>query len=399
MNEDQLYNMSDEELEAQFLAAKAEDEPTEEVVEGTAEEEIEEDTQEDVEEEIAEEEEVEEDLEQPTEDSDDDTSSDDEDDEEEDEDTTEAEEDELDGASEDEDEKPAENDSETKLEEQLTKQEYKFKANGKEYTFSEDEVKEQFPKIFGQAMDYTKKMQTIKPWRKQIDALEQNNVTPDKLNLMIDALKGDKGAIKNLITENGIDILDLEGDEHRYVAKDYGRDDTALAIKDVVDKISSDTEYETTHRVLSKEWDERSWQEMSGNPEMIELLHVDVKSGMYNKVQPIAEKLKVYGRGAKSDLDYYKEAAGIYFTQQEQENGRLAKAEQQAKAQQTEQAEKAKIAEVKERQVKAKTVKKESIKRKAAAPTKKAAGTKKATNYLDDSDEAFEEWYAKIQDL
>ena len=37
-------------------------------------------------------------------------------------------------------------------------------------------------------------------------------------------------------------------------------------------------------------------------------------------------------------------------------------------------------------------------KRKAAAPVKANAGTKKVIDYLDDSDEAFEEWYKKMED-
>ena len=78
-------------------------------------------------------------------------------------------------------------------------QSYKFKANGKEYEFTEDEIKAQFPKIFGQAMDYTKKMQAIKPWRKTIDAIEQAKLGHDDINLMIDVLKGDKGAIAEVL--------------------------------------------------------------------------------------------------------------------------------------------------------------------------------------------------------
>ena len=402
MDEDALYEMSDEDLEAAFAAAKADEGSPEvaieeEVVDDVTEEEEIESEDEVEEEEIIDEEEVD-DLEQPTEDSDGDTSSEIEEEAEDEEDTTEATEDEPDGASEDEDETLTEDEAETKIEEQLTTQDYKMKANGKEYTFTEDEMKAQFPKIFGQAMDYTKKMQAIKPWRKQIDALEQNEITPDKLNLMIDALKGDKGAINELIKTTGTDVMELGADEDRYVAKDYGRDDTALAIKDVVDSISQDKEYETTHRVLSKEWDDRSWNDMSKNPELIELLHIDVKNGMYDKVQPIAEKLKVYGKGAKSDLDYYKEAAGVYFAQQEQDNRRLVDAGKRAEAEEKAKAEKSRIAEVKQKQTKAKTAKQTSTRRKAAAPTKKAAGTKRATNYLDDSDEAFEEWYSKLQD-
>jgi hypothetical protein len=154
-------------------------------------------------------------------------------------------------------------------------------------------MEEMFPKIFGQAIDYTKKTQAIKPWRKTIDAIEQAKLNHDDINLAIDVLRGDKNAIAEIIKRNGIDTLDLDTENSKYIPKDYGRDDTTLEIKDVVERISADREYETTHRILSKEWDENSFKELTKTPELIEALHVDVKTGMYAKVQPIAEKYKV----------------------------------------------------------------------------------------------------------
>lgn len=387
LTEDALYAMSDEDLEAAFQEASAEEAVEEEVVEEeTAEPEVEEEEAE---------------LEQPDEeqDSDDDASSDDESEDEEEEDAEETEEGELDEEPEAEEDEPTEDEEEDEKEEQPV-QKHAFKANGREYEFTEQEVREQFPKIFGQAMDYTKKMQAIKPWRKSIDALEQAELGHDDVNLMIDVLKGDKDAIAEVMKRTGVDAdtLTLDTEDSKYVAKDYGRDDTALAIKDVVDEISTDTEYDTTHDILSKQWDDRSWKEMSSRPELIKLLHVDVKSGMYDKVQPIAEKMKVFDRGSKSDLEYYKEAAGVYFQEQAQEDTRNKAAEEKQAKAQAKAAQKTRVKKVEQEAVKRKEVKKASTKRKAAAPTKKVAGTQKAVDYLDDSDEGFDEWYKQLQD-
>lgn len=379
MTDEQIWNMSDEELEKAFIEAKAEMGSPETTYEEVHEEEVVED------------------LEQPIEESDDDTSMDDivEEDVE---DESEPTEDELDGESEEEEEPTEPVLDETKFEVQPT-QKHKFKANGKEYEFTDDEVRTQFPKIFGQAMDYTRKMQAIKPWRQTIDAIESAKLNHEDVNLMIDVLKGDKDAIATVLKRTGVDALDLDVENSKYVAKDYGRNETELAIKDIVDKISADPEYSVTHRVLSNEWDDASFKEFTKEPELIELLHMDVKSGMYNKVQPIAEKLKVYGRGSKSDLEYYKEAAGIYFSELRQEESRLAEAE---KSRQFEieriEAEKARVAQARAQQQKIKTVKQDSAKRKAATPTRSVAGTNKVTNYLDDSDESFDEWYKQLQD-
>ena len=371
---DQLNNLSDEELEAAFFAAKADmgNEPTQY-------------------------EEEHEDLEQPVdnEDSDDDADTDASEEE--------AEDDGSDVDDETPDEENADAEEEPKPEEEPKQaevrptQKHKFKANGREYEFTDDEIREQFPRIFGQAMDYTKKMQALKPWRKTIDAIEGAQLSHDDVNLMIDVLKGDKDAVAAVLKRTGVDALEIDVEQSRYVPKDYGRDDKALAVKDVIDEISGDAEYSTTYRILNKEWDDDSFREMTNDPDLIRLLHIDVKSGMYDRVQPIAEKLKVYDRGRRSNLDYYKEAARVYFNEQAQEEARRAEHEKARALKESELADKARVRDVKDQQKQRVAVKQEAEKRKAAAPTKKVAGTKKVIDYLDDSDEAYEEWYKSLQ--
>lgn len=287
---------------------------------------------------------------------------------------------------------PTEDPVEDKIDEVQEVQKYKFKANGKEYEMTDDEMKSQFPKIFGQAMDYTKKTQAMKPWRQTIDAIESAKLSHEDVSLMIDVLRGDKQAIAEVIKRTGTDALDIDTENSKYIPKSYGRDETALAIKDVIDEISADKEYDITHKILSKEWDDKSFAEFTKDPDLIRQLHVDVKSGMYNQVQPIAEKLKVFDRGRKTDLDYYLQAAGELDAEKQRqaaiENQRVqvaAKADRQAE-----------IERVKAtQQAREKTTEKVDA-RKAAAPVKAVSGTKKVMDYLDDSDEAFEEWYKKM---
>jgi len=377
LTEDELFDMDDKELEMAFREAKADDNSPEINDVPTGEEVGIEEADE---------------LEQPDDqESDDNADTDDDTDEVDDEDFTEEEGD-PDEEPEAEEEQP-ETDTDEVEEDVQPIQKRKFKANGLEYEFTPDEIMEQFPRVFGQAMDYTKKMQQIKPWRKTIDAIEQAQLSQEDINLAIDVLKGDKDAIGELLKRTGIDALDLDTEESNYVPKDYGRDETALALKDVVDEISADPEYAVTQKVLTNEWDENSWSTMTQDPQMIKALHIDVKSGVYNKVQPIAAKLKVYDGGHKSDLDYYKEAARVYFTE---ENANKAAQEQ---AEQAQAAKAAELAKVQREAAKREDVKKKAEKRKRAVPSKKSTGTKQSTtSYLDDSDEDFEKWYASLQD-
>lgn len=404
MTDESVWDLSDDELEAAFKEAKAADASPDmdlEQEDVSASDVEEEQVIDDATDEVVNDEEIEDGPEQSDEDSDHDASEEDDADVESDEDADEAEEDTPDEETEAEETVATEEDKEVKSETQQA-QLLKFKADGKEYEFSDKEIVDQFPRIFGQAMNYTKKMQAIKPWRKTIDALEQAEVGHDDLNLMIDALKGNKDAVAQVLKRTGVDALDLDLEKEDYVAKDYGRDETTLNIKDVVDTISQDKEFAITENILSKQWDDASWKEMSSNPETISLLHADVVSGMYDTISPIMTKLKVYDGGKKSDLDYYRLAANQYFSdmdRKQQEQVVIQKQQQEASNAAAEaQAAKQKIEQTKAQAVKRTATKKASAKRKAAAPTKARVTTNDAVNYLDDSDEAFEEWYKNLMD-
>ena len=383
MTEERLYSLSDEELEKAFLDAKENEQYAE------ADEPIQES------EEVYEDEEIEI-MEQPGEDEDSveegATSTDEvETETESTADTTKPDKEVVEG-----DEDPIEDDNledEIVDEAQKEHQELAFKANGREYKFTQDEIMAQFPKIFGQAMDYTKKTQAMKPWRKTIDAIEEAKLGHDEINLMIDVMKGNKEAIAEVLKRTGVDSLEIDTENSKYTPNDYGRDDKALAIKDIVEEISVDKEYEITHRVLSKEWDEKSFNKMTDNPELIRLLHNDVKSGTFDKVQAVAEKIKVFDRGLKTDLEYY-ELASMEIAQQYQEEQRRAyEIERQRLDREARLARQAEIERVRKTQERQKEVEVKAVERKAATPTSRKAVSSKVVDYLDDSDEAFEDWY------
>ena len=383
MTEERLYSLSDEELEKAFLDAKENEQYAE------ADEPIQES------EEVYEDEEIEI-MEQPGEDEDSveegATSTDEvETETESTADTTKPDKEVVEG-----DEDPIEDDNledDIVDEAQKEHQELAFKANGREYKFTQDEIMAQFPKIFGQAMDYTKKTQAMKPWRKTIDAIEEAKLGHNDINLMIDVMKGNKEAIAEVLKRTGVDSLEIDTENSKYTPNDYGRDDKALAIKDIIEEISVDREYETTHKVLSKEWDEKSFNKMTDNPELIRLLHNDVKSGTFDKVQAVAEKIKVFDRGLKTDLEYY-ELASMEIAQQYQEEQRRAyDVERQRLDREAKLARQAEIERVRKTQERQKEVEVKAVERKAATPTSRKAVSSKVVDYLDDSDEAFEDWY------
>jgi hypothetical protein len=287
------------------------------------------------------------------------------------------------------DEDNSEEDAKTKAEEPTV---YKYKANDQEFEFTEDEIKSQFGKIFAQAMDYTKKTQELKPWRTQISALKDNNISPEDINLMIDVLKGDKDAISSLLKKTGVDALELDTDGSEYTPKEYGKSEKELDIQEVIHSINRDPEYKITEHVIGDQWDEKSRNTLVDNPEYIKGLHIDIKNGTFDKVSPMAMKLKVMDGGRKSDIEYYLEAGGQYV------NTMKANAAQEKQTAEEAAVKTEKIKQVTQHQEKQKVIKSEASKRKAAAPTNKSAGKKGVVDYLDDSDEAFDEWYKNMQD-
>ncbi len=273
-----------------------------------------------------------------------------------------------------------------------------YKANGKEYEFSDEEVRKQFPTVFGQAMNYTQKMQVIKDKRVILDALDEANLTQKDINFLIDVSKGDKAAITELIKKNGIDTLELDLEDSVYTPKEYGRSDKELEINDIVTKLESDPSFEKTKQILTKDWDPTSWDEFAKNPRLIEELNYDVANGTFDKVQSIADKIKVYDNSSKSDIEYYLDAASILDRESKESavveskestfNPMLAAVDKISK--ELTASREANVAQVKKQEI--------QQKRKDAATTRKTIkSTKQDINsYMEIDDSDFDAWYKKI---
>ncbi len=275
-------------------------------------------------------------------------------------------------------------------------QKYKVKANGQEFDFTLNELQLLAPK----AMDYTKKMQELSPWRKTISALKDNHISQDDVNLMIDVLKGDKNAIASIMKRTGLDALEIDTENVTYQPKNYGRDEVELAVNDIISKYESDPEFSITADIISSKWDDSSRSEFFKDVRKIEQLHVDVKNGDYKPVFAEAQKLKALDDGRHNDMYYYIQAGKNYHMEKTNQNIRqqqlAIKQQQQIEATKAREVELQKVQQTKE-QAKARAVaEKQAELRKAAAPTK-AVTSKSVVDYLDDSDEKYEEWYRNLK--
>lgn len=264
-----------------------------------------------------------------------------------------------------------------------------FKANGQDFNFTQEEIMEQFETVFGKAMNYTQKMQAIAPYRKMISALEQEGITHEKLNIAIDALKGDKGALKKLMEDNSIDAYDLTNDEEGaspYQPNQYGKNDTQLDIEEITSRIQGDQEFRITTNVIDEQWDGRSRQMILENPNMILGLHEDIKTGIYDKVAPVAMKMKVLDGNSKSDIEYYmlagQQVAVATQAEMQKQDGQKEVDRRNAETQAAE----SKFDEASS----------QADRKRAASSTGARADRKGVIDYLDDDDEAFDEWYKNL---
>ena len=243
---------------------------------------------------------------------------------------------------------------------------YKIKANGKEFEMTLDELKQTASK----GMDYLKKTTALKPYRTMIAAMEENKVSPEDINLLIDLKKGNKEAIAKLIKENEVDVYDLP-EANDYKPQEYRQSETALEMKEVLSTISKDAEFSRTSEIYAA-FDDQTKAFLNEDPSRIVGLHNDVKTGMFDKVFPLAEK--------KAMIDGYNAPFLQYYLQAGQEilnaNNRPIQTEQKQ------------------------YVPPENRANKIAAGLPSSRGDKKTViDYLDEeiSDEDFKEWYSKLQ--
>lgn len=189
---------------------------------------------------------------------------------------------------------------------------YRVKANGQEYDFTLEELQKLAPK----ALDYTKKMQNIAPYRKTITAMEENGISQADLNLLIDIKKGNKEAIGSLLKQMNIDPLDVNTEEVNYAPNDYGIDDSTYKLNQVFTELESDETFETTKNVM-KVLDNDSKKLLTENPDLIYDLNDDIKSGIFHKIKPMADKLGALDGYKNSYLTYYFHAGTEFLKQEE----------------------------------------------------------------------------------
>ena len=181
-----------------------------------------------------------------------------------------------------------------------------IKANGREITVaSADEA----ISLMQMGANYNKKMAALKPNLALLKMLENNGLlSEEKLSFLIDLSKKDAGAINKLVSDSGIDPLDLTAEKaSAYQPGSHKVDSREIELDAVLDEIQATPSYEKTITVVGKQWDPASKQTIADEPQLLRVINAHVQSGIYDLIASEVERERMFGRlQGMSDLAAYR---------------------------------------------------------------------------------------------
>lgn len=161
--------------------------------------------------------------------------------------------------------------------------------------------------LIQQGANYTKKMQSIAPYRKQLKLLEDNELLDDeKLRFLIDVAKHDKDAIRKLLSDAKIDASELSNDEElddegnpkpvQYYPKTPIVSDQEVAWSEAWKELLEQEKLDNvdTHSVIMN-MDSISQKQVYENPQILGLMHMTQACGAYDKIVAEMDRLKTLG--------------------------------------------------------------------------------------------------------
>lgn len=169
-----------------------------------------------------------------------------------------------------------------------------FKANGRDIQVRSVEDARALMQM---GANYNKKMAALKPNLRLMKMLENNGLlSEDKLSFLIDLSKKDQGAINKLVKDSGLNPLDLDADKAgEYKPKSHTVDEREVDLDNVLTDLEGSAAYSKTLDLVAK-WDGPSKQVVAQNPELLQVLHDHVASGIYDLIAAEIERERTFGR-------------------------------------------------------------------------------------------------------
>lgn len=160
-----------------------------------------------------------------------------------------------------------------------------FKADGRtmQVRTAEDVIR-----LMQMGVNYSRRMQEMKPLRAQDQMLKSNGLNdPEKLNFLIDLSKGNKDAIRKLLSDYKIDPVDIDtsSEDKPYQATDYQGDPKDLAFDDAIKETLAQDGGRDLISDINREWDDVSKEALRDQPAIFQNILAQKRTGVYGKIK------------------------------------------------------------------------------------------------------------------
>ena len=207
----------------------------------------------------------------------------------------------------------------------------KFKANGKEFEGFKDPKK--IIQAQQMAYNYSEKMAGFKQYKPYIGPLKERGMLedPEKFDLAMSLIDGDKEALKQHIANLGVDPLDLDMEDIQYAGEVQRTSRSTLAVEDALELAKDNGVEDQVYQAVIKEWDDESFQDFVKDPKIQTDLVAQMADGSYDIVNArimqksvldtnfasmkMVDKYRVTVQDLRAE---YQKEVDIYNAQQEQ---------------------------------------------------------------------------------
>ncbi len=169
-----------------------------------------------------------------------------------------------------------------------------LKANGKTIELkSPDELRQ----LAQMGANYTKNMQQLAPDRKILKMLENNGIKDEaQLSFFIDLKNKNPEAIKKLIKESGIDVMDIDtSQEPNYVPGDHKISDVEDRFQTTLNSMRDTDDGKETLQIIHTTWDDTSKNLLWENPDIMSIMNEQRRAGVYDLISNEVERQRVLG--------------------------------------------------------------------------------------------------------
>ena len=170
-----------------------------------------------------------------------------------------------------------------------------FKASGKTIQLKDPE---EALELIKKGVDYTRKTMEIAADRKFLVMLEKNQLKDEaKLSFLIDLANKNPEAITKLITDSGVDPLDIDTSApSNYSPGNHSVSDDEIRFTETLTEVNSTPEGQQVVQRIFSGWDQASQGHMWKEPEAMRVLLAQKQSGVFDIVEGEVERRRLLGQ-------------------------------------------------------------------------------------------------------